>query len=128
MPRTTPCEQLSINHVLYLIYIMVVLEPFEVSGPRRMRLGTCYGYSPPDNPAPNDQCKGGPKKDECACISSDRILRIGYSEPGRTQPQDDVPIGDLCASKIASPCYTPTAVPIGELVTPFVSTDGISLP
>ena len=79
----------------------VVLQARDVSQQRRMYLGTCYGYSPPGDPAPYDWCKEGPKKDECACFNMESlILRIGYREEGETHPQYDAPIGDLCESRI----------------------------
>ena len=79
----------------------VVLQARDVSQQRRMYLGTCYGYSPPGDPAPYDWCKEGPKKDECACFNMESlILRIGYRVEGETHPQYDAPIGDLCESRI----------------------------
>ncbi|XP_071788500.1 uncharacterized protein [Asterias amurensis] len=85
----------------------IVLESRDFSRPQRMDLGTCYVYSPPGDPAPDDRCKEGPKKDECACFNmGSLILRIGYKEKGETHPYYDAPIGDLCESRINCRCTT----------------------
>ncbi|XP_071788794.1 uncharacterized protein [Asterias amurensis] len=105
-----------------------VLEAYDVTPPHeRMDLGTCYGYSPPGDPAPDDWCKDGPRKDECACFNMESlILRIGYSDQGITTPKDDAPIGDLCESRITSLCTT--TPPTIAASTTFLPTTSSTIP
>ncbi|XP_038058561.1 uncharacterized protein LOC119729840 [Patiria miniata] len=52
----------------------------------------CFSYKP-------GNCDEAPREDDCACITDDGIIQIGYGPRGKGEGKPpDAPIGDFCSS------------------------------